>query len=239
MKKLLSILGIISASAWFMTSCEPPRVDPENEVTDSIPKSIDNYLPATAGSWWLYNTSLGDQYKRSATGTDTMKGGLKMKYFTYTNMTSLDENPEYFNRFDEVNYYTLFTFDSAASDASYIPLVVMKDDPYVGMSWENMSAIIDDTYGEIEMKATCKVESLTDVIEIDDTTFTNVIKMKAKLEGTTSFISGWKDCGYITFWFVKRVGIVQQDYNIKISLAGATLFEKVHLDVLKAYHIEE
>lgn len=240
MKKILPFLSIIVGSlALGLGSCKPEsgKIEPENKVEDSVAKAIDNYLPSTAGSWWLYNSSLGDQYKREATGRDTLKADLLMKFFTYTAMSTMDDDPEYFGRFDESKYFTLFTFDSSTTEANYIPLVVMKDEPFVGMEWLNEGEVAVDGYGTVQMNATCKIESLTDVVVTDDTTFTNVVKMKATLKAKASALS-WVNCGTITYWFVKQVGIVQQDFNIELKVLGVSLYEKIHLDVLTDYHIE-
>lgn len=240
MKKFIQLLSIIACSlALGFSSCNPEskNIEPENNVEDSIPKSIDNYLPATGGSWWLYNSSLGDQFKREATGRDTLKADLLMKFFTYTAMSTMDDDPEYFGRFDESKYFTLFTFDSSTTEANYIPLVVMKDEPFVGMEWLNEGEVAVDGYGTVQMNATCKIESLSDVVVTDDTTFTNVVKMKATLKARILGLD-WVNCGTITYWFVKQVGIVQQDFNIELKMVGVTLYEKIHLDVLTDYHIE-
>lgn len=223
---LLSGLALAS-----FNSCKDKK-KPDNIIDDPIPASIDNYLPATAGSWWLYNSTDGNQYKRVATGTDSVKAGLTFEYFTFTNQTSLNQDPEYFNRFDGKNYFTLLTFDSSTTDATYIKLLIMKDDPYVGMEWLNEGVTSSD-FGEVTMRASCKIESTTDIVETDDSTFTNAIRMKATLEGRTATIPT-VPCGTITFWFVKRIGIVKQDYNIGLPLG---LYTNRHIEVLKASHI--
>lgn len=240
MKKIIPLVVVIFAALAFgLSSCNPSsdNITPDNHIEDSIPKIIDNYLPSTAGSWWLYNSSLGDQFKREATGIDTLKSDLLMKFFTYTKLSTMDDDPEFFNRFDDSKYFTLFTFDSTEADANYIPLVVMKEDPYVGMEWLNEGSVMVDGYGMVDMNAICKIESLSDVVVTDDTTFNNVVKMKATLKAKVAGIS-WVNCGTITYWFVKQVGIVQQDYNIELKLMGITLYEKIHLDVLTDYHIQ-
>lgn len=214
-----------------------PDKDPDNNIVDSIPQSIDNYLPTTEGSWWLYNSSLGKQFKRESTGLDTFRGGLTMKYFIFTDLAEDDPNPEYFNRFDDNKYFSLFTLDSSIVDPTYIPIIIMKDNPTVGMTWINEGSSSTGGFGTVLVQMSCTVESLTEKVVLDDTTFNNAIKVKGLLKAKNAATT-WVDCGSITFWFVKRVGVVQQDYNVSLSLAGITLYEKIHLDVLKSYHIE-
>lgn len=239
MKKSLLTISAILAVVFSMSifSCKPEDdTDKDNDVKDSIPTSIDNYLPTTTGSWWLYNSSTGKQYKRESTGKDSLRGGLTMKYFTYTDLSISDPNPEYFNRFDGDKYYTLFTLDSSTVDPTYIPIIIMKDDPTVGMSWVNEGTSSTAGYGDVTMRLTFTVESLTETIATDDSTFTNAIKVKGVLKGKNA-VTTWVDCGTITYWFVKRVGMVQQDYNIELKMAGITLYQDIHLDVLKNYNI--
>lgn len=240
MKKNLAVFSSVCLGALLLLNAcsKSSKMDPENNIENpTTASSIDNYLPSTPGTWWLYNSSTGEQFKREATGIDTVVAGLTMKFFTNTKLATLDTDPEFFNRFDDNKYFTLFTFDSTAETANYIPLVVMKDNPYVGMEWLNEGFIDVDGYGTVEMNAICSIESLTDVVVLDDTTFNNAVRMKANLKAKAPGLS-WIDCGSITYWFVKTVGIVQQDFNIELKVLGVSLYKKNHLDVLKEFHIE-
>lgn len=213
-------------------SCK--KRDGDNDVDDPTPGTIDTYLPTTAGSWWLYeNESSYEQYKREATGIDSLKAGLVFKYFTFTPMATMDANPEFYGKFDGTDYYTLFDFTGDGSQ--YFKAIVMKDDPYVGMSWLNTDEI-PYSLGSVKVEVNCEIQSTTEVITTGGTTFNNVIKMKGKMRARVSAIP-WTDCGDVTFWFAPEVGIVKQDYNIRIRLMSVTLYENIHVDNLKSYYI--
>lgn len=230
MKFSTALLGI-SLFTLSLTSCKEKKGD--NEIEDGTAGIIDNYLPTTEGSWWLFNSTnpASSQYKREATGIDSLQDGLRFRYFTYTPLSTMDADPEYFGKFDGTDYYTLFNFGTPA-EPKYFRAIVMKDDPFVGMSWVNTGSI---NYGivNVDMEVTCQILTLTDAITTADTTFTNAIKLHGKLRAKTSVIP-WGTYGTVYFWFVPNVGIVKQEFDISLP---AGLYTKKHIDELVEYHI--
>lgn len=237
MKKILNLLFIFSIGI-LLYSCKND-VKPDNEIEDETPLDIADFMPTSAGSWWLYNSTLPDQFLREATGIDTLKSGYMFKLFTYKALSTGDKDPEYFGKFDGKDYYTLFTFDSV--EANYFKVIILRDSAKVGDKWVNTGVMPYDAglfSGEVDIKVNCEVLSTTDVIYSEDTTFTNVIKMQGKLTGTTAAIPGDIDCGTITYYFVKGIGVVSQNFDIEIKVGPVSFFKKKHSETLADWHIE-
>lgn len=237
-KGFLSVL-LLTLSLGLLYSCKDEPA-PDNKIEDDTALDIGDFLPTKAGSWWLYNSTLPDQYLREATGIDTMKAGYNFKLYTYKPVSTGDKDPEYFGKFDGKDYYTLFTFDSL--EANYFKVIILRDSTFVGDTWVNSGVMPYETSvisGEVDIKVYCEVKSLNHTIHTPDSTFNNVIMMQGRLTGTTALIPGEIDCGTITYYFVKGVGVVSQTFDIEIKVLGIKFFEKKHSETLADYHIEK
>lgn len=240
MKKHFSTFLVLVLSVFLITSCKDKVPDGDNDPKDETPLDIGDFLPTKEGSWWLYNSTLPDQYLRKSTGKDTLKSGLMFKLFTYEAVSVGDKDAEYFGKFDGKDYYTLFTFDSV--DANFFKVIILRDSCKVGDTWTNtgkMPYTAAGISGEVDIIVKCEIQSITDTYSMTDTTFNNVIKMHAKLSGTTAILPSTIDCGSVTYYFAKGIGVVRQEFDIKISLLGIKLFEKKHTETLFDYHIEK
>ncbi|XZF13711.1 hypothetical protein ACTHGU_18170 [Chitinophagaceae bacterium MMS25-I14] len=219
---LFSVLLFFAFTACRKKVGDNVNLNPSNQTAN-------DYMPTTAGSWWLYGAVDGTVIKRHATGKDSVKNGLLFSYYESVDTNSGYITPEYFGKNGDM-YDMLIDLDGGQTN--YMTIIVQRDSLYTGQSWDNTGSI---SYSGInfDLLAESHVVSLNGTYASNGKTYNNVVFITNNLKAKPSIAPLYSNCGTIDMWFVKGVGIVKEKMNV--SIAGQ--FSKYYEDSLLDYSV--
>ncbi|MCX7634558.1 MAG: S8 family serine peptidase, partial [Syntrophales bacterium] len=185
-------------------------------VRDKTPVfKIADYFPLHVGDWWDYND--GVTVKRTTiTGTKYI-GGKETMVMTYG-----DGQKEYY-RFDGLN---LMLYGQYVQSASYTgevifdtPLVFIRDDAYLGMSYVGTTSYILNLSGytfHVDVTATTTVAAITD-LTIGGTFLPDCLKV------TNQIVQTIRETGQVIpgdveqYWYARGIGCVKTSTSTVVA----------------------
>lgn len=203
--------------------------DGANQNLDPNKQEKSNYMSTKKGSWWLFGARNGDVVKRTASGIDSMKNGLKFSYFEKLDTNTKFITPEYFGKNGNL-YVSLYDFDGAQTN--YTTLVFLQDSVQQGSNWTNTQ---DYTYSGIKVNLLfeSKVDFIDGTLSLGDSTYKEVSKVHTNVKWKPNALPTYIDAGRLDIWFAKGIGIIKEEVDIKIT--GIPSVQ--HSDSLLKYYI--
>lgn len=219
---LLSLAGLT-----LMVSCKKKG---DNQQLNSDNQVSVDFMSTKEGSWWQYNSSDGNQYKRAATGRDSFKAGLTYNYYESTDLNSGHITPEYFGK---NNDKYLMLVDLSGTESNYMAAVLSKDNPVVGETFENTGSFTISGF-PIDTKIEGEITAVNLTMTVNNNTFNNVVEVTNTLKAKPTATPLFTNCGTVTLWYSYGVGVLKEDFDIHIL----SLYNRHYTDSLIDYHIE-
>jgi hypothetical protein len=205
----------------------------ENQGLDDKNKKTYDFMPTNSGTWWLYQAADGAVFYRYATGRDSVVEGLTYSYYYRLDTTSDTKavTPEYFGK-NLDKYISLIDVDG--TQTSYITYVILKDNWFVGQTWDNTERKKIQGWN-LDMWIQSSVQSVTDTLTYNGKTYDSVIYVHNDLSVRLASIPPYVKCGTLDVWFKRGVGIIREKGDINI-LGG--LVTKQYEDWILDYYIK-
>jgi hypothetical protein len=194
--------------------------------------TADTYLPTTVGSNWTYKMVTAGGTPTTGTFTVSTKD-TSANNRTYKVVNGSTGSNQYYSK-NAGDYYTL-----RAVGTSALELLILKDNLDVNGNW-NTSQVLSGLTGlpagitSVTVNTNYKIEIKGGSRVVNNTTYTNVIKVRADLIAAVP-IAGNLNFGYCEFYFSKNIGIIESNIQIANTTAGVNINE---LYTLQSYTIK-
>ena len=201
----------------------------DNQNLEDTNTPVSDYMSTKAGSWWLYSTDDGHYVKRVATGKDSLKMDLVFNYYEATDSSTGHVTPEYFGKNGD-KYLMLIDIDG--NETNYLQAIIQKDNAQVGDTWTNTASV---SYSGIsfDLLTEGEVISVNGTLMLNGHLYSQVTEVKNTLKGKLSSTPVYTNCGTVTMWFVKGIGVLRSNFDINIL----SFYQKHYEHSLVDYHI--
>jgi len=225
MNNFTKSIAAITIAGLLFVSCKKG----DNEKLGDTNDQVSSFMSTKQGSWWLYHGKSNTFSLREATGKDSMKMGLSYNYYTLTDTFLNTTIPEYFGK---NNGMFIMLVDLDGSQTNYMNVVVCKENAKVGDTWQNTG---DITYSGIKFDLLTEGEVIAtgETITVAGKEYKDVATLKSKLKGKIHLTPTYVNCGDVTMWYAKDVGIIKSNFDISIS----SFYSNKYQDSLIDYHI--
>lgn len=219
---VLVFLGLLL----FVSSC---RKKGDNEKLTGENTSANTIMPTDSGSWWLMKDNSNNISITTATGRDTFIANNVYDYFEMKDTNTHDITPYFYAKHDP--YY--LSLVDITSNGDYVPMIISTVNPQPGDTWTNTAQM---TYMSIpiDIKMEGSVTTTTGSLTINGHTYENVIETLNTLKAKPSVSPAWINAGTLHMYFVKGIGIIENDLNVNVAGFFQTQISQQLLD----YHIQ-
>lgn len=227
---LIKTVGLLAIATVTLFSCKKKEGDNKSDENN---ETVDGFMSTKVGSWWLYTSNEGHVNLLEATGRDSMVDNAMYDYYTMTDTASRTQYVTHtFYAKNGHNYLNLIDLDG--SQTSFVPAIVFVDSATVGQTWLNTHTMrYSGLNVDLEIEGTVIATNDTEVI--NGKTFTGVTKVHSKLRGRqVPLVPVWTNCGTAEMWFVKGIGMIKRDFDIRIL----TFYTRDYEESIMDYYIE-
>lgn len=184
--------------------------------------TTDTYLPSTVGSNWTYKMVTAGGTPTTGTFTVSNKD-TSANNRTYNVVSGTTGSNQYYSK-NANDYFTLRALGTSA-----LELLILKDNLGVNGTW-NTSQVLSGLAGlpagitSITINTSYKIESKGGSRLVNNTTYNNVIKVRADLVAAVP-LAGNLNFGFCEFYFSKNIGIIESNIQIANTTAGVNINE--------------